>query len=81
MEPRILHPHPFIHVRGDGRRQGQVNTCAVTDLGRARQFYCDALGFDEYAGDGSCAWLRAPEEFDVCLFLGDLVDYGVEPGP
>jgi putative phosphoesterase len=21
------------------------------------------------------------EEFDVCLFLGDLVDYGVEPGP
>ena len=21
------------------------------------------------------------EDFDVCLFLGDLVDYGVEPGP
>jgi putative phosphoesterase len=21
------------------------------------------------------------EEFDICLFLGDLVDYGVEPGP
>jgi putative phosphoesterase len=21
------------------------------------------------------------EEFDLCLFLGDLVDYGVEPGP
>src|SRR5262249_61617329 len=21
------------------------------------------------------------EEFDVCLFVGDVVDYGIEPGP
>ena len=27
------------------------------------------------------AWRRSSEEFDVCLFLGDLVDYGVDPGP
>ena len=38
---------------------------AVTDLGRARAFYCDALGLLEHTGNDEVAWLRAPDEFDV----------------
>jgi catechol 2,3-dioxygenase len=38
---------------------------AVTDLARAREFYCDALGFHTYAETDECLYLRAPDEFDV----------------
>lgn len=38
---------------------------AVTDLGRARAFYCDVLGLVPYVETPGALWLRAPEEFDV----------------
>jgi catechol 2,3-dioxygenase len=38
---------------------------AVTDLQRARAFYCDVLGFIAFAESSDALWLRAPEEFDV----------------
>ena len=38
---------------------------AVTDLGRARAFYCDELGLVPYVETADALWLRAPEEFDV----------------
>jgi catechol 2,3-dioxygenase len=38
---------------------------AVSDLPRARQFYCDALGLVPYAERPEAIWLRAPDEFDV----------------
>ena len=38
---------------------------AVTDLGRARDFYCDTLGFIAFAQSDDALWLRAPQEFDV----------------
>jgi putative phosphoesterase len=34
---------------------------------------------DIHANHAALAAIREP--FDVCIFLGDLVDYGVEPGP
>lgn len=33
---------------------------AVTDLGRARDFYCDTLGFVAFAQTEDALWLRAP---------------------
>src|ERR1700677_3658654 len=38
---------------------------AVTDLARARDFYCDTLGFIAFAQSDDALWLRAPQEFDV----------------
>ncbi|HTU30833.1 MAG TPA: VOC family protein [Solirubrobacteraceae bacterium] len=38
---------------------------AVTDLGRAREFYCDVLGFEVFTESADALWLRAPAEFDV----------------
>jgi catechol 2,3-dioxygenase len=38
---------------------------AVTDLQRARAFYCDVLGFIAFVESNDALWLRAPEEFDV----------------
>jgi catechol 2,3-dioxygenase len=38
---------------------------AVTDLGRAREFYCDVLGFEVFTETPEALWLRAPAEFDV----------------
>jgi catechol 2,3-dioxygenase len=50
---------------------------AVTDLLRARTFYCDALGFLEHAADADSIWLRAPDEFDVWTLK---LTAGDEPG-
>jgi catechol 2,3-dioxygenase len=38
---------------------------AVTDLTRAREFYCDVLGFEVFDQSPEALWLRAPAEFDV----------------
>jgi catechol 2,3-dioxygenase len=38
---------------------------AVTDLGRAKEFYGDALGLETHAEGDEGVWLRAPDEFDV----------------
>jgi catechol 2,3-dioxygenase len=38
---------------------------AVTDLGRAREFYRDVLGFEVFTETAESLWLRAPAEFDV----------------
>jgi catechol 2,3-dioxygenase len=38
---------------------------AVTDLQRAREFYCDLLGFVPFAESPEALWLRAHDEFDV----------------
>ena len=38
---------------------------AVTDLQRARAFYCDLLGFVPFAESSEALWLRAHGEFDV----------------
>jgi catechol 2,3-dioxygenase len=38
---------------------------AVTDLARARDFYCDTLGFIAFTQSDDALWLRAPQEFDV----------------
>jgi catechol 2,3-dioxygenase len=38
---------------------------AVTDLGRAREFYCGVLGFEVFTESPEVLWLRAPAEFDV----------------
>src|ERR1700744_664650 len=45
-------------------RLGHVEV-AVPDLGSARDFYCDTLGFDVFAQSEHALWLRAPQEFDV----------------
>jgi catechol 2,3-dioxygenase len=50
---------------------------AVTDLGRAREFYCDVLGFEVFTEAPEALWLRAPAEFDVWSLK---LSAGPEPG-
>lgn len=52
-------------------------TVPVSSLDRGRRFYCDLLGFEEFASDGKQSFLRRG---DCVLILKDSKDVGIDTG-